>query len=174
MTHEQEQLILNNLDYAKALHHKFCNEHEIKDRDDYLQQANLGLVEASLKYKKGSAKFTTFAYYSMENNMSRFLKRNKVNLEYNNDITGEYDTQLDAMEDDLEMSQLITKVVKIAPLYLKETEVIMLQMALVLLMEGETKEYVMKMLKVKRYTFTKILKVGANIIETLRKKEVTL
>lgn len=106
--------------------------------------------------------------------MSRFLKRNKVNLEYNNDITGEYDTQLDAMEDDLEMSQLITKVVKIAPLYLKETEVTMLQMALVLLMEGETKEYVMKMLKVKRYTFTKILKVGANIIETLRKKEVTL
>ena len=88
MTHEQEQLILNNLDYAKALHHKFCNEHEISDRDDYLQQANLGLVEASLKYKKGSAKFTTFAYYSMENNMSRFLKRNKVNLEYNNDITG--------------------------------------------------------------------------------------
>lgn len=174
MTHEQEQLILNNLDYAKALHHKFCNEHEISDRDDYLQQANLGLVEASLKYKKGNAKFTTFAYYSMENNMSRFLKRNKVNLEYNNDITGEYDTQLDAMEDDLEMAQLITKVVKIAPLYLKETEVIMLQMALVLLMEGETKEYVMKMLKVKRYTFTKILKVGANIIETLRKKEVTL
>lgn len=52
MTHEQEQLILNNLDYAKALHHKFCNEHEISDRDDYLQQANLGLVEASLKYKK--------------------------------------------------------------------------------------------------------------------------
>lgn len=170
MTHEQEQLILNNLDYAKALHHKFCNEHDIKDRDDYLQQANLGLVEASLKYKKGSAKFTTYAYYDMENSMTRFLKRNKVNLEYNNDITGECDTSLNEMEDDLEMSQLINKVVTIAPYYLKDREVVMLQTALVLLMEGETKEYIMKVLRVKRYTLAKILKVGAGIIQTLRNR----
>lgn len=170
MTYEQEQLILDNLNYAKALHHKFCNGHQIIDREDYLQQAYLGLVEASLKYKKGSAKFTTYAYYDMENSMTRFLKRNEVNVAYNNAITGAYDKSLTEMEDDLEMAQLINKVVSIAPYYLKMKEVTILQMALVLLMEGETKEYIMKILKVKRYTLTKILKVGADIIQTLRKR----
>ena len=172
MTPKQEQRVLDNLDYAKALHCKFCNALDISDRDDYLALAYLGLVEASLKYNEGKAKFTTFAYYQIHNAMYKYYRKESHNLEYQPNITGEIDSDMTEMVDDMSITQTIDKVINIAPLYLNEDEVIKLHYALVLLVEGETKEYVMKVLKVKRYTLTKLLKTGAFILNALLKGQI--
>lgn len=57
------------------------------DYDDYLQDGTIGLIKASRKYNPEKARFSTFAYYCIRNEVLRSIKKNNKNIWYvDNDV----------------------------------------------------------------------------------------
>jgi len=92
--------------------------------DDLIQEGNIGLLEAVRKYKKGEAKFTTYAYYWIRVRIIRFIlkeykiknlgeKRREVSIE-------EIGDKIEIRTETEEIKEEITKALDLLNIHEKE------------------------------------------------------